>query len=219
MNDSRICLLTKESLYSNVAINFIKQNFSDYRIVKSDSGELLNGLQYEMKFDYIIAFLYPNIVPESVLKNAKTASVNFHPGPPEYPGAGCYSFALYNEETFFGTTCHHMLKRPDTGHLIFVKRFPIFETDTLSTLKERTMTYTLLNFFEMMYLILEKKELPVADEHWKRDPYLQKDFRKLLEINSNMSTNEIDKRIRATAHPLYPGPYFEIQGKKYTIRC
>ena len=218
VNDTSVCLLTKDSIYCDIAINFVRQNFLNYKIVKGDLNDSQNKILYETKFDYIIAFLYPKIVTEDILKNAVISAINFHPGPPEYPGAGCYSFALYNDEKSFGTTCHHMLKKPDTGQIILVKRFPIFKNDIFNTLKERTMIYTLLNFFELMYIIIEKKDLPISKERWKREPNTRKDFNRLLEITLDTHPDEIDRRIRATAHPQYPGPFIQIGGKKYTIR-
>jgi methionyl-tRNA formyltransferase len=171
------------------------------------------------KFDYIISFLYTKIIPEDILKNARFAAINFHPGPPEYPGTGCYNLALYNNDKIFGTTCHHMLKKADSGKIISVKRFPLFESDTVGTLKERTMIYTILIFFELIYLIIEGKDLPRSKEEWKREPYTRKDLNKLLQIGLEMPKEEIDRRIRATACNNYPGPYIEIHGKKYSLRA
>ena len=218
MNDLRICLLTEDSLYGDIAAKFIKQNFSNYEIVKVNLNDSVGKYIYNRKFDYIISFFYSWIVPEEILRNAKFAAINFHPAPPEHPGTGCYNFALYNGEKMFGTTCHHMLEKPDTGGIISVKRFPMFETDTVESLKERTKIYSLVNFFEVVFIIMEGGGLPTSSENWKREPRTRRDLDMLLEIDLDMSTEEIDKRIRATAHPTYPGPYIEIHGKKYSLR-
>src|SRR5216684_8833236 len=75
--------------------------------------------------DYIVSYLSPWIVPEPLLNRARRAAINFHPGPPEYPGIGCTNFALYNNETSYGVTCHHMVPKVDTGAIISVKRFAV----------------------------------------------------------------------------------------------
>ncbi len=217
-NNVSICLITKDSPYGDIAINLIKRNFSNYAIVKGDFSEPTNAEILKRKFDYIISFLNPAMIPEDILKNARLAAINFHPGPPEYPGAGCYNFALYNNDKMFGITGHHMLKKADSGKIISVKRFPLFEGDTVESLKERTMIYMLLSFFELIYTIIEGKDLPASDEAWKREPRTQKDLDALLEISLDMPTEEIDRRIRATAHTEYPGPFVEIHGKKYTLK-
>ena len=218
MAETRICLFTKDSPYSDIAIDFIRRNFSDYEIVKGDLKDPANASIFGKKFDYIISFLYPNMIPEEILNNARLAAINFHPGPPEYPGTGCYNFALYNDDRTFGTTGHHMLKKADSGKIIQVKRFPMFSSDTVESLKERTMIYTVLNFFEVMYIIIGGKTLPVSKEVWKGEPRTRKELDQLLNITLDMPTDEIDKRIRATAYSSYPGPFIEIHGKKYSIR-
>lgn len=218
MNSFSIGLFTKESSYCNIAIDFVKRNFSEYEVIKEDIESFNTTSLYARRFDYIISFLYNHLIPQAVLDNASIAAINFHPAPPEYPGTGSYNFALYNNEKMYGTVCHHMIEKPDSGKIIAVKRFPLFQTDTVKSLRERTMIYTLLNFFEVINIILEKKDLPLADEVWTHEPTTRKDLEKLLEINLDMSTDEIDKRIRSTAVPNYPGPYITIHGKKYSLK-
>lgn len=218
MNKSNIGLFTKNSPYCDIAIDFVKRNFSEYEVILGDVQSLINTPVYTRNFDYIISFLYTQVIPEDILKNARVAAINFHPSPPEYPGTGSYNFALYNNEKLYGTVCHHMLEKPDSGNIVLVKRFPLFETDTVESLRERTMIYTLLNFFEVMYILLQNKDLPSSDEVWARKPTTRKDLEKLLEIKPDMSVEEIDKRIRATSAPNYSGPYITIKGKRYTIK-
>ena len=43
--------------------------------------------------DFIISYLSPFILPKALLERAGRAAINFHPGPPEYPGIGCTNFA------------------------------------------------------------------------------------------------------------------------------
>jgi methionyl-tRNA formyltransferase len=111
-----------------------------------------------------------------------------------------------------------MLSVPDTGDIISVKRFPLHKTDTVSTLRNRTMIYTLVNFYEVMHTVFEGAELPSSAEHWSRPPYTRKDLLSLMQLESNMPLEELQRRIRATAHPDYPGPYLEIQGRRFTLK-
>ena len=53
----------------------------------------------------LLSFLSPWIVPQEALDRFSLA-LNFHPGPREYPGTGCYNFALYEGAREYGcTTC------------------------------------------------------------------------------------------------------------------
>ena len=51
--------------------------------------------------DYIVCFRSLFILPDSLLKKARIAAINFHTAPPEYPGSGCINFALYDEVDVF----------------------------------------------------------------------------------------------------------------------
>ena len=63
------------------------------------------------KGDYIFSFRSLLILPDSIIKNAKVAAINFHPGPPKYRGVGCLNYALYNEENYYGVTALLMKKK------------------------------------------------------------------------------------------------------------
>ncbi len=71
----------------------------------------------EEMLKYIISFVSPWIIPENLLNSAQKAAINFHPGPPDYPGTGCYNFALYEGTKKYGVTAHHMEKKVDTGNI------------------------------------------------------------------------------------------------------
>ena len=61
----------------------------------SKRGEKLPDVLHWLEVDYILSFRSQSILPESLLKIPKFYSINFHPGPPEYPGTGCFNFAIY----------------------------------------------------------------------------------------------------------------------------
>src|SRR5580693_5987374 len=73
----------------------------------------------------LIAFVTPEIVPESILARLGYGAINFHPGPPSYPGWAPAHFALYNRATEFGATVHVMVEQVDAGPIIDVAHFPI----------------------------------------------------------------------------------------------
>ena len=73
----------------------------------------------------LIAFATPEIVSKSVLATLGYGAINFHPGPPDYPGWAPAHFALYERATEFGATVHNMVERVDAGPIIEVAHFPI----------------------------------------------------------------------------------------------
>jgi methionyl-tRNA formyltransferase len=151
------------------------------------------------------------------LSQGQKAAINFHPAPPEYPGIGCYNFALYDQVTGYGVTCHHMAKRVDTGKIIKVSRFPVFPTDTVDSLKERSMAYLLTLFYEIASLVIAEKPLPVSSETWVRKPYTRKELDALCRIVPDMTPKEVHRRVRATFYPGYPGPYVELADYKFKL--
>lgn len=205
----------KNDFYCERAKDFIKAHFSKKMILLGQRGERFPEDAGWWEGDYIISYLSPWIIPEHLLNRAEKASINFHPGPPEYPGIGCTNFAIYDGVDTFGVTCHHMNPKVDTGDLIAVKRFPLFESDTVFTLTQRCYGYILRLFYEIASLILSGEELPKSDECWKRKPYKRKELNELCRITTDMSAEEIRRRVKAVTFPGAPGAYIKIDGMKF----
>ena len=191
-------LLTQRTKYCKIAQDFIKSKLENVVI---EEGEYGNPFPIERDWDYIICFISPWIVPKTALDRSKT-SINFHPGPPKYPGTGCYNFAIYNGEEEYGVTCHHMLAQVDSGQIIKVVRFPMYKTDSVFKLKERTMHHLLKLFYDICNnYIIPRKDLPVSKEKWLRKPYRRKDLQELCKIKINMDAEEVKRRFIATYFP------------------
>ena len=73
----------------------------------------------------LIAYVTPEIVSTDTLAGLGYGAINFHPGPPSYPGWAPAHFALYERATEFGATVHVMVERVDAGPIIDVARFAI----------------------------------------------------------------------------------------------
>jgi methionyl-tRNA formyltransferase len=159
--------------------------------------------------DYIISYLSRWIVPQTLLERVKSSAINFHPASPDYLGVGCNNFALYNEEEFFGVTCHFMLPNVDSGKIIATKKFPIFGTDNVSTLLAKTYDHQLELFYVIMNKILNGEGLNPSGEKWGRGPYTRKELNKLPRIMPEMEEHEIKRRIRATEFGKWK-PYLKI---------
>ncbi len=168
--------------------------------------------------DYIVSYLSRWIVPETVLSCAKLASVNFHPGPPEYPGIGCNNWALYDEAERYGVTAHHMSAAVDAGTIIATTGFPIFPADTVATLQERTYDHLLVLFQRIVGEMalgkmdsLTPKEWPIP---WTGKLRSRAELDALMTISPDMSAYEIKRRIRATAYDEWQ-PYVELGGHRF----
>lgn len=203
--------------YAADAAIIIDQLFEDVTIFHTKRGDVLPDDVKNWSGDWIISYLCQWVVPAFLLERAKVGAINFHPGPPEYPGVGCTNFALYNEETEFGVTCHHMAQQVDTGSLIKVKRFPVFPDDSVLSLTKRSYANMIQLFNEVVGEMHAGNELPSMRESWTRKPYTRQELDALCELNLDMDEAEMTRRIRATTFPGMPGPYFKIMEKRFIL--
>jgi methionyl-tRNA formyltransferase len=199
------------------ALRFCQRNFADVTALLGEWGDPFPADIETWEGEYIISYLSRWVIPESLLKKARIAAINFHPASPDYPGIGCINFALYDEAKEYGVTCHHMASRVDTGAIIAARRFPVFSTDNVATLLSRTNDYQLVLFYEIAGLILQGKELPVSEQVWTRKPFSRKEFNELRGVKPDMSREEIAKRIRATNFDIWK-PTVELQGFFFELK-
>ena len=188
----------------------------DYLSVRGNVGE---SFDEELRYytpEYIISFLSPWIFSKSFLQIAKTAAINFHPGSPDYPGSGCYNFALYESNKKYGVTAHHMKEKVDSGEIIMTSYFDIAPLDTVETLKVKSMNHLLYLFDSVLSIITSEAELPKSPEIWRRKPFTKKDLSQLLEVDPiNHTKEDIEKRIRAGIYPGYKGAFVNISEQKF----
>lgn len=207
----------KDDGHTEKAIRFCKQNFTTVLSYVGDWGEPLPKDLQSWDGDYIICYLSKWIIPESLLKKAKKAAINFHPASPDYPGVGCNNFTLYEEAKEGGVTCHHMANKVDTGQIIAVERFPILNTDTVASLLSRVYDYQLVLFYKIIQIILNGNSLPTSKETWSRKPITRKEFNELGKITPEMTKEEAMKRIRATNFGIWK-PSVTLHGFVFELK-
>ncbi len=198
-----------------LAEEYLKQVLPDTTFFIGKRGEPFPAKALDWEGNYIISYLAPWIIPKQLLSKAKKASINFHPGPPEYPGIGCTNFAIYNNEEEYGITCHHMEPSVDTGKIIAVRRFPIEKSETVYSLTQKCYSYIHSLFYDISTFIINGRMLPFCQEEWKRKPYTRSQLNDLCRIDYSMSAEEIKKRIHAVDFPGAPGAILELHGFRF----
>lgn len=196
------------------AIDYLEKK-GEVTVYKGNRGDKFPEGVETLSQDILISYLSPWIIPSDVLRNTRLWNINFHPGPPEYPGIGCYNFALYNCENIYGVTAHLMEKKVDTGKIIGVKRFQLLHDDDALNISLKSYDAMLSLFYEVVDNILKLNRLPICDETWKRKPYTRQELEELCRIDPTMSEQEVKRRIRATTYPEMPGTYIKIHGYKF----
>lgn len=212
----RIALFAKKNKPDAAeVIKYLKKHFMDVSVFLGLRGDDFPRKAFDEHYDIVISYLSPWIIPAGVLHKTSKWNMNFHPGPPEYPGIGCFNFAIYNNETVYGVTAHLMNERVDTGKIIAVERFALLESDGVYSLSIKSYAYMLSLFFRIVDYVLEHRAIPESEEQWGRKPYTRKELEELCRITSDMAEDEVKRRIRATDYPGMPTAYIETFGTRF----
>lgn len=202
---------------ANLAAEYVRQIYPDTTVVFGNRGEQFPEELLWWQGDYIFSYLSPWIIPQTLLKRAAKGAINWHPGPPEYPGIGCSNFAIYNNEKTFGITCHFMATQVDSGDIIEVRRFPVQSADTVYSVTQKCYAHILCSFLSILENIVEDKPIPLSSERWKRKPFTRKELNALCEIEPTMPPDEIARRIKATSYDR-PWAYISCHGINFHLK-
>lgn len=221
MNNIKVLMFSKkQNIFCDYAEAILKSCFksSEFISVRGNVGDELDDEVHSCRPEYIISFVSPWIIPGTLLNSAKTAAINFHPGSPQYPGIGCYNFALYEGSEKYGVTVHHMKEKVDTGNIIMTSYFDISPYESVETLKLKSMNHLLYCYEKILSDISHDAPLPISNETWERKPFTRKQMLALFEIDPQKHDEaEIEKRIRAAAYPAATGAYVTIANHKFYL--
>lgn len=175
------------------------------------------------KYDYIICYRSYFILPNSLIETTKFFNINFHPGPPNYPGSGGTNLALLNGDKEFGVTAHVMTEKVDAGPIIESRHFLVRDSDNLISLLERTHDFLFSLFVELTTRISEQGHqyidecLEKKTVTWSQKKTKISEINNLQVVNPNISKPELAKRIRSLNHPDFPLE-IHIHGSKFTYK-
>ena len=202
-------------MWCDYAVELARLAFGDdIEVARGEAGEPFPKRLKSRQYRALFSFLSLWVVPDSVLARSEVA-INFHSGPREYPGVGCYNFALYENALEYGAVCHHMVREVDAGPIIVERRFHIRDEESVESLKFRTMIELMPIFHEIVTLVASEKPLPRADVNWFRPAFTRKQLDELGTVTPDMSDDEIRSRLRAMTYPGYPGLRVQIGGIEF----
>ena len=145
----------------------------------------------------LIAFVTPEIVSTSILSRLGHGALNFHPGPPSYPGWAPSHFALYERAREFGATVHVMVEQVDAGPIIDIALFPIPDDITVPGLEGLAYAHLAQLFWRMAKSLATDPQLPPAiPVSWGSRKYSRRAYRAICEIPLDIPKDELDRRIR-----------------------
>ena len=157
------------------------------------------------KSDLYVSLFFDQIFRSEIINIPPLKTINCHAGKlPYYRGRSVLNWALINDEKEFGITVHYMDEGIDTGDIILQRTYPITDSDTYRTLRERAfiecpqILYDAIKLIQSGNVVVQKQE--------EIDPVgfycgARKDNDEI--VDWNQTSREIFCFIRAIT---YPGP-------------
>ena len=176
-------------------------------VLTIESVEQLNALSSDvLRRARLIGFATPVIVPKSILDQIGYGAVNFHPGPPSYPGWAPAHFALYDRAEEFGATVHIMVEKVDAGPILDLALFPIPPGASVFGLEGMAYARLAFLFWRMARELACSPSLPSPlPAEWGKRKYSRRSYLSMCEIPLDISKSEFDRRMR-----VFGGNYFGV---------
>lgn len=210
----RVIYLSKNNPAGAEGLEIVTRHLgdADVRPWLSERGDKLPSWG-DWSCDLLVSFLCPRIIPAEIL-NVSGLPINFHPAPPEYPGFGCYNFALYDDVEEYGVTCHRMNVEVDSGDIYGVRRFKIPTPPSVASLQEKSLQEMLRLLDEIMLAVAAETKLQTIAQ-WTRAATTRADFELLRQVPIAASREEVARRVRAFEHPEFEGAYVRLQDQDF----
>ena len=181
-NTDKVLLSVVDMDWCALGVTYAEAFFDNLEVLCWDTGNAEPAHLHDWQGDWIISYRGDFIFPPEIFERARKGAINFHPAPPKYRGLGSQHYAIFQGDTTYGSTCHHLADSVDTGAIIDVERFTIAPGETASSLRYKVGVHCLSQFLRLLsdYILLDKP-LPVASENWGERLYQQKEIDAWLE--------------------------------------
>lgn len=167
--------------------------------------------EYPRDYDVGISFMYQYKVPAKEVNSHPW--FNFHPAPlPEYKGRDLCYHAIMNGDRNFGATIHYMDEGFDTGDIIDVRRFPIYDYYNAEDVSKMAISVSEALFMTYLPRILETPVFPRIRN--RGGTYYKKG--KILEEIPVRPYEPFGQFVRAVTYKDFH-PRIDIGGVKYKI--
>ncbi len=208
-----ILILPEKHKLAPEAIAMVSQ-YMELVAVFDQASKVTEAEIVDIEHALLLNFLANRIFKKEVLERP---NVNFHPAPPEYPGRGGASYAIFDKSETYGATAHRMVRAVDAGEIYLVNRFIIQETDSCERLFEKaeracvTLLTEIIEHFAKTGAILKN-----ADAKWQHKATTRKHFDEWLKLDPE-NEEEFHLKIKAARHSRFPGPFITIHGYTFAL--
>tara|TARA_B100001540_G_C15654883_1_gene572809 strand:- start:229 stop:888 length:660 start_codon:yes stop_codon:yes gene_type:complete len=203
--------------FSKKVILLCKKTFPKLDIFFSTNKKKIPQKLKNKKYDLIISYLSTWVIPENILKKTKRFNINFHPGPPKYPGIGCFNYAIYNKDKTYSCTAHLMQKKVDSGKIIEISKFKISKNESIKTLSLKT--YKKMFFlFKRVIKKIKGNNISFKKIKWAKSTYKRIHLDNLSTIRIKVNNKEMDRFIRSTYFSGYSFPRVKINNHTFIYK-
>lgn len=168
-----------------------------------------------------ITVSFPRVLSRDIFCVPILGFINFDAAPlPEYRGQCSPSFAIMEDNEYFGCTFIKVDESLDTGPIYLRKTFAAPKGIDAYTLDRMAYEEGLKAFPELLEQLIDDqlKAIPQSSLGKPERYFSRKQLYPLLECDLGMSKVELEKRILALTFPrVLPAPYIMIKGKKFNI--
>lgn len=181
---------------------------------------LQKDLPRDRTADFVLSYMFRNLVKPDVLALARRAALNFHAAPlPEFGGFGTYNRAVIEGHDRFGATCHYMDTGFDTGDILKVRYCDIDPAAETALSVERRAQETMIRLFhEFCELAEAGARLPrTAQDPARRGYRTAEDLAAMKRIPDGADAETVDRYARAFWYPPYEGAWTEVEGVRVEI--
>lgn len=164
-----------------------------------------------LKPDIIFNISFLQIYKRPLLDIPTFGCINFHPGIlPQYAGATCLVWAIFNREKEYGVTLHYITEKIDAGDIISFKTFQMDENETALSLLLKCYQHGTILFKKTLRNILNENVVPIRQDFRKRRYYSEIPNNGIIDVK--WSTERILDFVRSLTfapllNPLSPLPY------------
>lgn len=167
--------------------------------------------------DFVFNYLSPKKFPKWLINFPKHGCYNFHPASSKYPGVGSASYAIYNKDRDFKVTAHRMDEEFDRGEIIHELPFPINSEWGCFDLFNAALANCQQLLDETVDILLGNV-FPAKITDWEGAAKTRLEFERFLVFNPKNDLRDLGLLCKAVVHPIFPGPYVEIEGHYFEYK-
>lgn len=165
--------------------------------------------------DIIVTVAYGGILKKRLLQTPKYGCINLHPSLlPKYRGPSPINYTLFNDERKTGNTVFRMVRKMDSGPILYQSTMDVLKEDNATTLSEKLAAQ---GANDVLYVLnnLIKGKVKEKQQDESQATYTKKIAKEDALINWQKDSRYICSRIKGLAED--PGAFTFLRGQRMKI--